>query len=321
MFTVQMIEYAAYLYLRTLSLNATVEIFQTWFSKEVLSKDILLKHILKLIDNLPSYGEVTQIFKPQRSGYYAFDGLWFKYLGKNLVLLICFDAETLDIIHYQIAEDEGYSTWKKLFEIVERYEPELLLSAKGFMMDGELGLMKLLKETNPNTPKQLCVFHKYTRVGQIIPLKRVKGVNLEIKQRVEKVLFASTKQKAISSLIELKRYAQEHQENKKLREIVGVLKHNFDLLLTHFDNPEMSPYNNVLEGANHLIKRKLRLTKGFKKRMNVDKWLKLILLDYRFHKVKTSKFKFRNGNSPLELAGVNLPKHFNWMRLVRKKSN
>lgn len=321
MFTVQMIEYAAYLYLRTLSLNATVEIFQAWFNKEVLSKDILLDHILKLIDNLPEYGGITRIFKPKRSGYYAFDGLWFKYRGDNLVLLICFDAETLDIVNYQVAEDEGYSTWKKLFEAVEKYEPDLLFSAKGFMMDGELGLMKLLKETNPDTPKQLCVFHKYTRIGQIIPLKRAKGINLEIKQRVEKVLFASTKQEAISSLNELKRYAQEHQENKQLREIIGVLKRNFDLLLTHFDNPEISPYNNVLEGVNHLIKRKLRLTKGFKKRMNVDKWLKLILLDYRFHKVKTSKFKLRNGYSPLELAGVNLPKHFNWVRLVRKKSN
>jgi hypothetical protein len=82
----------------------------------------------------------------------------------------------------------------------------------------------------------------------------------------------------------------------------------------------MSPYNNVLEGFNHIIKRKLRLTKGFKKELNIHRWLKLMLLDYRFHIIRSSKFPDRNGKSPLELAEVELPKHYNWITLLRKKS-
>lgn len=137
---------------------------------------------------------------------------------------------------------------------------------------------------------------------------------------VEKVLFAPTKNEAIASLDALKRYAREHQQNDKLKKIIGVLKRNFHLLLTHFDNPEMSPYNNVLEGFNHIIKRKIRLMKGFKKELNMDRWLKFILLDYRFHKIHSSGLKERNGKSPLELAKVNLPKYHNWLTLVRKKT-
>jgi len=82
----------------------------------------------------------------------------------------------------------------------------------------------------------------------------------------------------------------------------------------------MSPYNNTLEGFNHIIKRKIRLMKGFKKELNMDRWLKFILLDYRFHKIHSSGFRNRNGKSPLELAEVNLPKYHNWITLVRKKT-
>lgn len=158
--------------------------------------------------------------------------------------------------------------------------------------------------------KQLGAFHKYSRVGQIIPFVRAKGIERVIKRKVEQVIFAPTKKQAILALVSLKRYAEIHQKNKKLRQIIGVLKRNFDLLITHFDNPEMSPYNNVLEGFNHLIKRRLRLMKGFKKEMNIYRWLKLILLDYRFHTIKTSLFKERNGKSPLRISWRSITKTF-----------
>ena len=131
--------------------------------------------------------------------------------------------------------------------------------------------------------------------------------------------FAKTKEEAIRKLSDLQRYAREHQEYDKLKKIVGVLKRNFDLLLTLFDNPEMSPYNNTLEGFNYLVKRKTRLMKGFKKEANIHRWLKLILLDWRFHLLASSEFPDRRGKSPLELAGCNLPKIRNWMTFIRKK--
>lgn len=321
MYSVAMIEYAAFLYVRTMSLSNTAAIFQAWFNKEVLSKDVLLDHITRLIDMLPSLGETTVLFKPQRSGYYAWDGLWTKYRGADIVILICLDVKTLDILGYYVANDETFETWKALRDKIDSVEPGILAKAKGFFMDGEPGLLKLFKEEHGNTPRQLCAFHKYSRVGQIIPFVRAKGIDKIIKAKVEKVIFAPTKDVAILALLDLKRYAQAHQENAKLRKVIGVLKRNFDLLLTHFDHPEMSPYNNVLEGFNHIVKRKLRLMKGFKKELNIDRWLKLILVDYRFHEIKSSSFKDRNGNSPLELAGVKLPKNFNWIKLVRKKTD
>jgi transposase-like protein len=122
----------------------------------------------------------------------------------------------------------------------------------------------------------------------------------------------------MTALRELEQFAKENQSHQKLKEVIGVIKRNFDLLLTHFDHPEMSPYNNILEGFNHIIKRRTRLMKGFKKPINITRWLKLILLDWRFHPLKETIFAFRRNKSPLQLASVKLPKIYNWLYFVRK---
>ena len=88
--------------------------------------------------------------------------------------------------------------------------------------------------------------------------------------------------------------------------------------MTHFDHPEMSPYNNVLEGFNSVLQRRIWLMKGFKKDINIDRWIKLLLLDWRFHVLKESTFDSRRGKMPLELAGVKLPEIYNWLTFVRK---
>ncbi len=318
MYMPEVIEYAAYLYLRTMPLNNTVDIVRAWYNREVLTKSNLLGHLETLIDRIPDFDQVTLHFKPERSGYYAFDGLWIKCQGQNAVLLICLDVQTLDLVNYHIADDENYQTYGLLIDKINLIEPGLLERAKGFFLDGELGLLKQLKEKYSSVPKQLCAFHKYTRVGQIIPLKRIRGINKEIKVKVEAVIFALSKQEAEAALKDLKLFAHEHQENENLKKIIGVLKRNFDLLLTHFDHPEMSPYNNVLEGFNHILNRKFLVLKGFKTKLNMHRFIKLLLLDYRFHTIKTSNFANRNQKSPLQLANVNLPTYYNWITFLRK---
>ncbi|MFQ5681530.1 MAG: hypothetical protein ACE5GG_05745 [Candidatus Omnitrophota bacterium] len=58
--------------------------------------------------------------------------------------------------------------------------------------------------------------------------------------------------------------------------------------------------------------------KGFKKSINIQRWLKLIILDRRFHSLKESQWKNRNNFCPLQLADVGLPKIHNWLSFVRK---
>lgn len=319
MYSLTLVEFCTFMYLRSLSLNKSLEIMAAYHEKEFLTKKRLLALIVRLIDLLPSHEVITASFHPNRSGYYAFDGVWFKYRGRDFVLLICFDVVTLDLVSYHIARDETYYTYQTLIEKIPEKE-KVTKHIKGIFTDGEPGLLKIIKEHFPHTPTQLCVFHKYTRIKQLIPFRRGSWLDKEIKEQVSKVLFAKSKEEAIANLNSLQRYAQVHQQNKKLKQVIGVLKRNFQLLLTHFDNPEMSPYNNVLEGFNHFLKTRLRLMKGFKKPINISRWIKLILLDYRFHYFKECSYlyKYRNGKCPLQLAQCDLPKYYNWIKFLTK---
>jgi transposase-like protein len=317
MYAVKMVEYVAFMYLRSLSFNQVIAILGAYYEQDVFTKDRLIDHIEQLADRMPENEQISRWLKPKRSGYYALDGTWLKYRGRDIVLLILFDVSTLDIVSYCVARDETEETYAKLINLAW---PEIADSTKGFYCDGEPGLLKVIKARFRNTPIQLCVFHKYQRVHQLVPFVRPKTqLDKEIKERVGQILFAETKEIAITKLHELKQFAKEHQDYKKLQEVIGVLKRNFDLLLTHFDHPEMTPYNNVLEGFNHVIKRRTRLMKGFKKPINIKRWLKLIILDWRFHPLKESSFKDRRNRSPLHLAEVPLPKKiYNWLSYVRK---
>lgn len=316
MYSRKVMEYMTFLYLRSLSFQQVRAILSAWFEQNVISKDVLLSAIEIIADSLPSSYAVTKWLKPIRSGYFALDGTWLKYRGREFVLLILLDVTTLDIVSYVIASSENYESYKLLLSKIQSE----IGQPNGFFCDGDPGLLKVLKEYYPTTPTQLCVFHKYSRVGQLACFVRPKSeLDREIKHRVEKVLFAPTKEQALSALAELKQYAVDYPKSKKLRQVLGVLKRNFDLLLTHYDNPEMSPYNNVLEGFNYLLKRRTRLMKGFKKPINISRWLKLLILDWRFHTLTESEFPNRRGRTPLSLAQVSLPEIYNWVTFLHKK--
>jgi hypothetical protein len=106
MFDVQVIEQAVFMYLRSVSFNAVVAIIQSWFNQTVFSKNILIDHIEQLAERIPGNAEITAWLKPKRSGYYALDGTYMKYRGREFVLLILFDVITLDIINWDFAIEE-----------------------------------------------------------------------------------------------------------------------------------------------------------------------------------------------------------------------
>ncbi|OGX18860.1 MAG: hypothetical protein A2Y04_03845 [Omnitrophica WOR_2 bacterium GWC2_45_7] len=316
MYTVKVIEYVTFMYLRSMSFNQVNAILRAFYERNVFTKSQLIEHIEQLTDRIPEHQAISRWLKPKRSGYYALDGTWLKYRGEDIVLLIMFDVETLDTVAYHVADDETEESYTALIQMAR---PEISVGIKGLFGDGDLGLMAAIEKLCPGVPFQLCVFHKYARVGQLIPFRYSKNaLDREIKERVEKVLFAESKDAATSALHELELFAKENQGYGKLNKAIEVLHYNFELLLTHFDHPEMSPYNNVLEGFNAVIKRRTWLMKGFKKDINIDRWIKLLLLDWRFHVLKESAFDSCRGKMPLELAEVKLPEIYNWLTFVRK---
>jgi transposase-like protein len=242
--------------------------------------------------------------------YVGFDGLWMKHKGEPFVILIAFDTETLDIIGYQISDKESETGWLSL---INKYGKELQ-NLKGIYLDGDLNLIRAVKNNFPNVPIQLCVFHKEIRIGQIIPLVHLKTEEDKWLKEVSKaILYSDSEITALRYLFKLK-IMKTLYPSKKKKEIYGVLNNNFNLMMTHHHYPNMHRTNNVLEGFNGNISQKLDIMRGFKKGMNIDRYLKLLFLNYRFREFHGSRFKHRNGKSPLELAGcTNVPKCHEWI--------
>lgn len=108
---------------------------------------------------------------------------------------------------------------------------------------------------------------------------------------------------------------------EKFMKAYRSLARNFQYTLTHFDYHGMRRDNNLVECFNGCIKPRLKLMRGFKKKENLDRYLKLFLLEFRFQPLTESRFKERNGIAPLQLADVYVPKYYNFTAFIRTQCN
>ena len=320
------IELVVFLYLRGLSLNATIEVVQAFYETDILSKGQILEFIEQVADALPTLDDIDQLFEPKRSGFLAFDGVWFKYHLQELVLLVCFDPVTFDVIEAIWATQESEKNYRRLIDKVKgKLDVHII---KGIYGDGDNGLLSALKGMLPGIPFQLCIVHKELKMGELVPVKLInrshkmseafKAEVREFQGLFRAVLYAPSKDESKQALEVLGEYvASSNQE--RFKSAYRSLKKNFVLTLTHFDHPEMDRDNNLLECFNGCLRPRLELMRGFKKLENLNRYLKLFLLEFRFRPLRESRFKNRRNLTPLELGGVYLPDYYNFLTFLRTK--
>lgn len=324
-FSDSFIEYAVYIYLRCLSFNTTVDIIQATYEIDILSKSQVLDFLETVADAIPTLDEIDEVFTPVRSGLLALDGVWFSYGDEEIVLLVAFDPVTFDIISALWQMDENYVGYKTLLQkVIKKVPKEKIVGIYG---DGELGLLQAQKELLPDAPFQLCVVHKELRMGMLVPVKSVNVSRRMDEKKKEEIrtfqqlyrncIYANTKEEAKQNLVLLKTYAL-NSPHEMFRKAYRSLARNFDLTLTHFDHSYMERDNNLLECFNGILKPRLNLMKGFKKKDNINRYLKLFLLEFRFRPLKESRFKDRRGQSPLQLGDVFLSKYYNFLTFLRE---
>jgi hypothetical protein len=323
-FTNSFIEFVVFVYLRCLSLNTAMEIIRATYEDEILSKATVLDFLEKVADQVPTLDDIDNLFHPKRSGFIALDGVWFKFRGLDIVLLVCFDPETFDIIDaiWSLQEDEKSYTTLLTKVIIKIGKTNI----KGIYGDGDKGLINSLRLQLPLVPFQVCIVHKEMRMGQVVPVKMIniskrmeEKVKIEIKQFQQlfrAVIYAENKEDSLMALRILKLFVANNPTERFKRAFRSLLT-NFKYTLTHFDHPEMQRDNNLLECFNGIIKPRLRLMKGFKKYGNLDRYLKLFLLEYRFRPLRESRFTDRRNLSPLQVAEVQLPKIYNFLTFLR----
>ena len=321
------IEHVVYVYLRCLSLNTTIDIIREQYEQDILTKGLILDFIEAVADVIPTLDELDSIYQPVRSGYIAVDGVWFHFDAEEMVLLVAFDPDTFDILSARWEEDEtDYGYERLLTDVVNKLKA---VNVKGIYSDGDHGFIRCVKRLLPTVPLQVCVFHKELRMGQIVPVKSVRlSKQLTNKQKHDikvfqllfrDVIYADTKEQSIAALKRLQQYVESdmHEYPERFAKAYRSLTHNFKYTLTHFDHPQMKRDNNLLECFNGIIKPRLTLMKSFKKKENLNRYLKLFLTEFRFHPLKESRFTERNGNSPLQIADAYLPPFYNFLTFLR----
>lgn len=322
-----LIEFVVFLYLECLSLNTTVSIMRAWYEDDLLSKRQVLTMIEAVADTIPTLDELDYLLYPKRSGYLAFDGVWFTFKGEQIVLLMAFDPETFDVVGAVWGEDETEKTYEEV--MTQAVNKIGAVNIKGVYADGDNGFLAAWKKLLPTVPFQLCVFHKELRMGQFVPIKsirRSRKMTPQTKHEIKvfqllfrDVIYAETKNDSVTALERLKRYvdSHEHEQSERFLKAYRSLVRNFKYTLTHFDHSHMKRDNNLLECFNGCLKPRLRLMKGFKKKENLDRYLKLFLTAFRFHPLLESTVAERYGRSPLEVAGVSLPTYYNFLSFLR----
>jgi transposase-like protein len=319
------IEQVVYVYLRCLSLNTTIDIIREMYEQDVLSKRLILDFLVTVADCLPTLSEIDDVFEPKRSGFIALDGTWFSFNDEEIVLLVAFDPVSFDIIAANFEKDETEEGYTRLVsEVIHKLGA---LEIKGAYGDGDNGLILSLKKLLPHVPFQLCIVHKEMRMGQLVPVKslhRSRYFTDEQKHDIKtfqflfrEVIYAKTKEESVAALVTLGKYVKQNP-NERFQKAYRSLNRNFQYTLTHFNHVHMERDNNLLECFNGILKPRLNLMKSFKKEENLDRYLKLFLLEFRFRPLRESRFTDRRGQSPLELGDVYLPKYYNFIRFLRE---
>lgn len=325
LFTPSFIDHVVYTYLRCLSLNTTIDIIRETYERDVLTKSLILDFIVSVSDALPSPSSFSLLYHPKRSGYIAFDGVWFDYQGGQIVLMVAFDPVTFDIMAALWSHEENALGYLNLMDAII---PDLPIGSwRGIYGDGDKGLLHAWRERCPKVPFQLCIVHKEIRMGQLVPVKSVarshkmsddrKTEITDFQHHFQDCLYGESKKECYLSLKRLKEYVDAHP-SPAFTQSYRSLKYNFAMTLTHFDYPGMERDNNILECFNGCLKPRLSLMRGFKKADNLDRYLNLFLLEYRFRPLRESRFATRRGKSPLQLAGVLADHPYNFLTYLRE---
>ena len=167
---------------------------------------------------LPTLDDIDRLYDPKRSGYLAFDGVWFPFGKEHVVLLVAFDPETFDVIDAVWKKDEDYEGYAALIRnVMSKFKNQKI---KGVYGDGDNSLILSLKRYLPVTPFQLCIVHKSLRMQQTVPLKNAiknRYISKETKEELftfaklfKDTLYAQTKEESLKNLTHLLGWTKNH---------------------------------------------------------------------------------------------------------------
>lgn len=259
--------------------------------------------------------EVSIELQPRWGGFLGIDGKAIHVQGAKHCLLIGVDHPTQDLVHALVLRAE---TAEGFARIVTEACLDAGYPLKGVVSDFAPGFAQTHRDHFGVVPFQACRVHFDRRLDSEIPKAKWSAkasLYAELKERIRQVLYAPTYDEACRHLRAL---TEERARFKGIGNVnvIRALERNFDVYMAHHFTPGLPADNNVTENVIKQLNKKLRLMEGFQSLESAERYVRLLVGCYRFKRFTDSCRT--NGQSPLELAGIDLQGR-DWLSFLLKR--
>ncbi|MBI2238926.1 MAG: hypothetical protein HYU54_10445 [Actinobacteria bacterium] len=245
----------------------------------------------------------AELRPPAWSGFLGVDGKAIFVAGEEASLLVGVDQGSHDAIHVVVAEAEAEEGFERL---VREAVTEAGYPLKALVMDAAAPFLAAHANYFARLALQLCRIHASRRLDfDIAKAKDSPDAPLraELKDRVRAMLFApdeATARELLGALLE----DRDRYEGLGRHDTIGALTKRFELYMTHHRVEGLPADANITENVIKQLGKKPRLMEGFASLDNAERYVRLLVGNYRFKRFTDSCRG--NGKAPLELAGVDL---------------
>jgi len=275
--------------------------------------------IIDLGFNCKSPMEASLELKPKWSGFLLVDGDSMVVGKHRESLLLGVDAESQDIPHAILAENEDGLNWMR-FLLGIKYPIGYPL--KGIISDGDPAIQETIKAVFPGVPYQYCARHFEKELYRYLKYQLVqkRGYWREGERFLEtskKMLYAydyKTARRYFLSIVRDRGFKE-----AGLDELIHKIRVNFKDLTRHHFYPGMPRTTNIAEGTISRLDSKINQADGYNSHDTAWATLKMHIMHRRFKAFTDCRNgnKENNGKSPLELAGVDVAA-YNWITFSQK---
>ena len=229
-------------------------------------------------------------------------------------LMIAVDQTSTDLVHAAIVPHESGDVFGEILTDVVVVGYPLA----GVVCDFGAGAPHLSFVTGrdrycPALPFQACRIHFARRCDNVLSGS---DPNRRLKAQIRAILFAPTYHAACTAYWELTRHETDYTTQAAQR-ILKHLRNRFGLYMTHHRHPGLPADANITENVIRALTRRIRPMEHFATLDTANAYLRLLTAHYRW-KPFTDSTNGRNGQSPLQHAGVSLPTQ-HWLTYVKQQ--
>jgi hypothetical protein len=166
-----------------------------------------------------------------------------------------------------------------------------------------------------NKKERLIAEHKQVK-EKIKALKKKYKLQLLARRHLRIYVLSNSTQKTEQRLKKIKKLKTKYRQQRKIFNHINLLIKYKDNIFCHLSHNHMPYTNNTLENLIKQYEKRLKTIEGFGNNQNIIKgYLNLMAICYCFKSYTDCKKnnKYKNGKSPLEVAGV-FTKNLDWVR-------